>query len=363
MSPTARSLTGILLIPLVLTACATGQNPSASASPSGAAPASPTSVEPSPSMEPSPPAEPSQESGGDALEGRMTAELAIAGGPDWPTEAFGAIWILAPDGEPPAVIRVDPATNEEVARIELPSGGCQGIGASPDAIWACTPDGILRIDPETDTIVAEVEYDSPAMFGRLAFGAGTVWGYSTTDVVPDAIVRVDPATNATTATIPLPGVAGGMAFGFDALWVTVPAQNTVLRIDPATNEVTPLATDVEGAQMVAVGSDALWVSLHGSKEARPGPDEPTLARIDPTDGTIVARIATGGSVVGGDVAASADSVWVRAPQPFLVQIDPDTNEVVDRIEERASEGSLLVTEDAVWVTSVSYGRLWRIDGA
>ena len=220
---------------------------------------------------------------------------------------------------------------------------------------------MLRIDPETDTIVAEVAYDSPAMFGRLAFGAGTMWGYSTTGVVPDAIVRVDPATNATTATIPLPGVAGSMAFGFDALWVTIPADDTVLRIDPATNEVTELATDVEGAHMLAVGSDALWVSMYGTKEARPGPDEPTLARIDPTDGNVVARIATGGVIVGGEVAASADAVWVRAPQPFLVQIDPITNEVVDRIDNRASEGSMLVTEGSLWVTSVSYGRLWRID--
>jgi hypothetical protein len=346
----------MLLIPLVATACGTGMNPSGGASPAKPTPGSP------PSMLPSPTVEPSQASGGDALEGRISGEVAIAGGPDWPTEAFGAIWILAPDGDAPAVIRVDPATNEEEARIELPSrGGCQGIGASPDAIWACAPDGMLRIDPETDTIVAEVEYDSPAMFGRLAFGAGTMWGYSTTSVVPDAIVRVDPTTNATSATIPLPGVAGSMAFGFDALWVTIPAEDTVLRIDPATNEVTELATDVEGAHMVAVGSDALWVSLYGTNVARPGPDEPTLARIDPTDGTVVARIATGGGIVGGEVAASGDSVWVRAPQPFLVQIDPNANAVVDRIENRASEGSILVTDDSVWVTSVSYGRLWRID--
>ena len=93
----------------------------------------------------------------------------------------------------------------------------------------------------------------------------------TSAVVPDNVVRIDPVTNAVTATIPLGRSAAMMAFGFDALWVTSPADDRLLRIDPATNAVEEWSDGVEGAGLVAVGADALWVSLlfeEGSQATR-----------------------------------------------------------------------------------------------
>jgi hypothetical protein len=350
------ALITLVAICLVVSACAGVESPGAT--PEG----EPTQgVQPSPSSDSPASSDLSPSADAAGIDDRVIAEIGIGGGPDQPTEAFGAIWVLAPDGDIPAVYRVDPITNEVVSIIELPGSGCQGLGASPEAIWACSSDGMLRIDPETDEIVAEVPYDSPAFWGRLAYGAGTMWGVSTSGVVPDSLVRIDPATNTVTATIPLPGTVGSIAFGHEALWATIPADDKVLRIDPATNTVAEHATGVEGAHIVAVGPDALWVSLHGFQDARPGPDEATLVRIDPIDGSVLAEIATGGGIWGGEVAASANAVWVRSPQPFLVRIDPATNEIVERIDNRASEGSMLLTEDSLWVTSLPYGRVWRLD--
>lgn len=349
-------LIALLAICLAVSACAGAMSPGAT--PGGE---STQGVQPSPSHDQPASSIPSPSTDSAGIDDRVTADIAIGGGPDWPTDAFGSIWVLAPDGDPPAVYRIDPSTNEITDRIHLPGGSCEGLGASQDAVWVCGPDGMLRIDPETNAIVAEVPYNTPLFWGRLAYGAGSMWGVSGASVLADTLVRVDPTTNAVTATIPLPGGIGAMAFAHDALWVTIPEADAVIRVDPATDELSEFATGLEGAQMIAIGPDAMWVSLYGTQDARPDPEEPTLVRLDLADGAVVARIATGGGIFGGDVAASSDSIWVRAPQPLLVRIDPATNEVTERIEGRSSEGSLLVTGDSLWTTSVSYGRVWRLD--
>jgi len=138
-------------------------------------------------------------------------------------------------------------------------------------MWACGPDGLVRIDPATNEIVATVDLHAALVVSRIAYGAGSVWAFATASVGPDLVVRIDPATNAITATIELHRTAGTMAFGFDALWVTSPADDRLLRIDPATNAVEEWSDGVEGAGLVAVGADALWVSLlfeEGSQATR-----------------------------------------------------------------------------------------------
>ncbi len=87
-----------------------------------------------------------------------------------------------------------------------------------------------------------------------------------------------------------------MAFGFDALWVTSPADDLLLRIDPATNEGEAWSTGIESAGWLAVGESALWVSLFGQEGLTAAEDEPTIVRIDPQTGEIAASIATGGSI-------------------------------------------------------------------
>ena len=116
-----------------------------------------------------------------------------------------------------------------------------------------------------------------------------------------------------TATIPLGHVAGTMAFGFDALWVSAPGDDLLLRIDPATDAVDEWASAVEGAGCVVIGDHALWVSLLSEHGTSAGPDDPTVVRIDPADGAVTAEVATGGSLeVTGCMAATPEAIWVRA---------------------------------------------------
>ena len=275
-----------------------------------------------------------------------------------PTEAFGSLWVLAVDGPimndgtDPAVHRIDPATNEVIASIPLPGRLCQGIGASPEAVWACGPDGLVRIDPASNSITATVALDAALAISRLAYGAGSVWAFATATVGPDLVVRVDPATNAVTETLQLPGIAGTMAFGFDALWVTSPAENALFRIDPATAAVDTWTDRLETPGIVAIGEDALWVSLHAEHGFQAAPDEPAIARIDPNTGALIASIVTGGSLGDeGGIAVTPGSVWVRAPEPWLVRIDPATNDIRERIETVSGPGDVTVAFGSVWVTT------------
>lgn len=303
----------------------------------------------------------------DPLADRVTASISLGGGPDMPTEGFGSLWVIAVDGPlmndgtEPAVHRIDPATNEVVASIPLPGRLCQGIGVSPEAVWACGPDGLVRIDPATNEVVAEIPLAAALVVSRIAYGAGSVWAFATSAVAPDTVVRIDPATNGVVATIPLGRAALTMAFGFDALWVTAPADDLLLRIDPATNSVLEWASDVEGAGVLAIGEDALWVSLLGEHGSSAGPNDPTIVRIDPADGQVTASVATGGSVeVSGGVTASPDAIWVRAADPFLVRIDPGSGEVIESIDVPRGSGDVTVAFGSVWATS-EHGDVIRLD--
>ena len=65
---------------------------------------------------------------GDSIDDRAEAILEnVTGEPDWPLEGFGSIWALAPDQEEPAILRIDPATNEIVASIPLPGTALPGL--------------------------------------------------------------------------------------------------------------------------------------------------------------------------------------------------------------------------------------------
>lgn len=346
-----------LFLGLAIQACGTIQADLRTTSPS-ATTSAPRSSQPPPSPTATP----------DALAGRTVATIELGGGPDMPTEAFGSMWVLAVDGPllndgtSPAVHRIDPDTNMVIASIPLPGRLCQGLGASPEAIWACGPDGLIRIDPTTNEAIASIPLQVPLTFSRIPYGAGSVWAFATTTVGPDQVVRVDPATNSVTATIDLEHVAGTMAFGFDALWVSAPADHLLLRIDPATNAVEEWTSGIERPGIIAVGNDALWISLLFEHAQDAGEDEATVTRIDPSTGEVVASIATGGSLGDeGGIAATADAIWVRGPRPWLVRIDPATNEVIERIDARGGPGDVAAAFGTVWATNADYGEILRIE--
>jgi virginiamycin B lyase len=348
MPSAARSRPALLVALASAAMIAACSQPTVSVAPSSATPSETASPVPTPSA--------STIASIDDLASAALEE--VAGEPDWPLEGFGSLWLLAPDQEEPSLLRVDPMTNEIVATVGLPGNLCQGFTVSDDAVWVCTPSGAARVDPTTNEIVGEVAFDTGEVFSRLAFGDGSVWAIGTDGGVPNTLVRIDPATMTATP-IPLGHGAATLAYGFDAVWVTAPQEGVLLRVDPATNAVTEHVTGLARPWAVVAGPDSLWVTLFASEDI--AADEPTVVRIDPADATNVVEIATGAtSENAGGLWATADAVWVRAPEAFLTRIDPATNQVVEVIDGPVSAGDVTVAFGSVWATASNSLTVYRL---
>jgi DNA-binding beta-propeller fold protein YncE len=294
------------------------------------------------------------------LEERLEATIPIAGA-DFPIIAFDSVWVVAGDPPHPAIVRVDPVTNEVVADIEVPGVACTGATAGFDAIWACSTDGIVRIDPATNLVVTVIEVKTAGQ-ARLATGGGSVWAFARVgdSLDTNAVYRIDPATNSVITTIDLGHPVATMAFGFDALWVSSPADGLLLRVDPASNQVTIAVEGLAAPFQVTVGPDSLWVSLYGAEDSDPAEGEPTFVRIDPGTGEITASIVADPIGLTGGIHADATAVWIRGGGTFLTHIDPATNEVVEVITASKGGGDLVVGFGSVWAAGYNFHQLWRV---
>ncbi|HJT63846.1 MAG TPA: hypothetical protein VJ839_03665 [Candidatus Limnocylindria bacterium] len=351
--PRMRLLIAVLFL---LSAC------TASASPSGSA----DSSEPpsSPSIAPS---AAGSSLPATAVEDAATLEVRLEGGPDWPTEAAGSLWVLAPDGplrtggSAPLIYRIDPETGAEQARVEIPGRFCQGMDSGFDSIWACVDDGMVRIDPATNAIAAEISYPSPQVYSRPAVTPDAIWALSGA-IAADSVVRIDPATNEVTDTLPLGRSGTNLAYGYDALWATAMPSGILLRIDLTTHEVTEHVSGLPSPFIVTAGAGSLWVLLYGDRQAdSPGPDDPVVARIDPDTAAVTLLGPTGRAPHEGDIFGDDFGVWVRGQDPFLARIDTSTGQVDRIVTGSYAGGTLSGAFGSLWTTSTEFGRLWRFE--
>jgi streptogramin lyase len=305
-----------------------------------------------------------------SLDDRIEAAIAVPGSPDWPTAAFGSIWVLAPDlplrddTETPNLVRIDPATNQVVASIALPDRLCQGFVATDDAIWVCAVDALVRVDPSTDSIVSSVPIKGSMSYYRMAYGGGMVWALGSGAFVGDTVIRLDPSAETTTSH-PVGGSVGGMVYAFDALWLTVPGAGSVVRLDPATGETREWVTGLPAPTQIAAGQEDLWVSLYGSDEEQAGPEDPQLVRIDPISGEVVAELMIGGSPRGGvDIWAGEEGLIVRSTRPWLARFDEASNSLVETIvsepDIHAIQGPLTVAFGSIWTVNIEEDVVYRL---
>ena len=165
-----------------------------------------------------------------------------------------------------------------------------------------------------------------------------------------------------TTSFPAPGAVTGLAYGFDALWLAMPAEGTVARLDPATGKTEAFATGLVSPRTVAVGSDSLWVALHGSGDDQAVPGDTQVARIDPASGEVLAEIEVGGTPqYGVELWADADGVLVRSTDPWLARIDEATNEVVDRVTaDLPIQGPLTIGFGSIWTVNIERDVVYRL---
>ena len=185
-------------------------------------------------------------------------ELSLAAGAD-------SIWV--PSDERGVLTRIDAATNEILAEIEvLPGSYCAAFGF--DAVWITnsafggrgSTGSVQRVDPVTNQVTALIRTGPDPRF--LAAGEGGVWTFNWAD---GSVTRIDPRDNSTVE-LPL-GIHGGggdITTGAGRVWLRG-ADTLLVTIDPATNQVDEVYGPPEGSGAVRVADDLVWVTAHDTK--------------------------------------------------------------------------------------------------
>lgn len=301
-----------------------------------------------------------------SLADRLQADLTIEGQPDWMTVGYGSVWVTV--DEKAAVARIDPATNEVAAMIEVGGHPCDGLSAVFGAIWvpSCTDQTLYRISPGAENVEAAIPIpvfqavSGAGPFGGLAAGAGAVWmvtegGKGTFD----ALARIDPRTNTITDTIPLGHLGGGVAVGEGAVWVTAPEDGMLLRVDPESREVAEEVTGLAQPTWVAVGEGGVWVQSGTWGDHQEG--DGSVVRVDPQTNEIVTRIRVDDSPgQAAIVTVGGGSVWARSQFTLLAKIAPESNLVVERYEDQKGLGDIEIGFGSVWLSDFGFNKVWRL---
>jgi hypothetical protein len=60
-----------------------------------------------------------------------------------------------------------------------------------------------------------------------------------------------------------------------------------------------------------------------------------------------------------DIAAGSGSVWARSART-IAQIDPETNQIVERFDATIGGGAMEVGFDSLWLSDYVNHRVWRV---
>jgi YVTN family beta-propeller protein len=172
---------------------------------------------------------------------QVAATIYPAGGPAWMTFAAGSLWVCNRYSALFGVTRLDPTTNQALARIDISNGkqyACDGIAASSNgAVWAeltrlsdsgpMFDEGLVRIDPATNKVVFTLTMLESKVINALAADAQGVWSAK----ADKGLVRINPKTNQPTGFLSVLGVTG-IAIGAGAVWA-LNSDGDLMRITPA----------------------------------------------------------------------------------------------------------------------------------
>jgi hypothetical protein len=321
----------------------------------------------------------------------------------------GSIWVVyteggtGGDGEGgrQAVARIDPMTNEVVARIvapteltEIPKGWIsplvfvQQVLPTDDAVYIAYNDAgnggppvhIAAIDTETDQLgspILTLDRAGGGLYGApMAFIDGSLWvcdtqGGQTLEVDSEhrwrlgAMLQVDPSSGEVLTTIPIDGNCGDMHVVDESLWFrgTKPVvdpepddpwmESYLFEVDTVSQAVAshPLP-DFTGAS--TYGDGEFWIVDYDAK---------VVNRFDATTGQLGKPIETGAPSGIGEAAVAFGEglVWeTDSAKNTLLSIDPLTGKVLDRIDVGASPLFLTVAERSIWVSNYRDGTVSRV---
>jgi DNA-binding SARP family transcriptional activator/ABC-type branched-subunit amino acid transport system substrate-binding protein len=238
-------------------------------------------------------------------------------------------------------------------------------GAEPVVGDAREGPGAGALDPRTGALLASIPLGTAP--STIAVGEGSVWVLDAND---RTISRIDPTERARVRTFSTASTPTDLAVGADAIWIgnafreggfaSTNFPQSISRLDPQSGVVDktiPLPRADAGVYFQGGGFSQQHIAATRAAVWAINPDQ-TVSRIDPRTNRAVATVE---EVRASDIDAGDGGVWVVGEQG-VVQIDPGTNAVSQRIEVAAeSLTGLAVGAGAVWVADPLGGSVWRID--
>lgn len=266
---------------------------------------------------------------------------------DWVAITSDAVWVASTG--PFAVHRIDPKTNAEVARVELPGEACAGLAVGAGSLWVplCTAmPSLAKIDLKSNALTSVYPVGPAAEEGGIAYGAGSLW------LIVDklgSLARIDPANGIVLDTLHLPAGSYNPAFLSGTLWITHADGSEVTGIDAASGKATATVATGPNPRFLTTGAGAVWTLNQG---------DGSLTRVDP-QGRQTATIPLGTPGHGGDIAFGHGKIWTSMPKVPISLIDAGSNRLLCQWVGPGGD-ALNVGHGSLWLTDYHAGTIERI---
>ena len=181
------------------------------------------------------------------------------------------LWVTAFDEEHMYLLRLDPTTGAEEARVPLEGSYAREVVSVDGTLWVhqrqthgstVGASVLVRVDPETASM-AEVRVGSPA--SSVVEGDGFVWAITWTAEDGNQLVRLDPRTSEL-ALIPSRSLESVIALGGGGVWGVArrgqdlfEGRGSIVRFDPVTGRVDAGVGIEAGTIALAVAPGSVWV--------------------------------------------------------------------------------------------------------
>jgi serine/threonine protein kinase/streptogramin lyase len=218
---------------------------------------------------------------------------------------------------------------------------------------------VARIDSNSDA------FDEVVRVGEDPTGItvgedGDVWVINQGD---STVNRIDPETGDVTPAKSTLGIPTGIAAGEGAVWITngfgSQSGTQVVKVDP-TDDSVEIAFPSDDAKAIMVAFGSIWLAdAHRDRVLRYDPEDPSAEpTVIPVDDDAVADEAPRALAMG---SGAAEGIWVvNQLGDTVVRIDPEANEVADRIQVDAPT-AVAANDSGVWVTSETLDRVHHLD--
>lgn len=274
------------------------------------------------------------------------AVLSLGKTADWVAVGEDAVWVGSTG--PYAVHRIDPKSNQVVAKIELPGEPCAGLALGFGSLWVplCTsPGSLARIDVRANRLSQLLPVGGPGAEGGVATGAGSVW--LVTDSRGD-VARIDPASGSVQGRFAVGPGSFNPHFDGRTLWVTHVQGSSLAGINPDSGEIRIFRTG-PNPRFLTAGGGAVFTLNQG---------DGSVTRINVESG-IAKHIALNTPGHGGDIAYSGGLVWTSMPKTPLSVLDAGDGKLMCQWQ-GAGGDSLNIAFEAIWLTDYHAGTISRL---